>query len=338
MINNNIKISIIVPVYNAGEHLKRCIETLTNQTLKEIEIIIVLDCPTDGSDVVAEQYAKRDNRIKLIRNSKNINIGLSRNKGIMYASGEYIGFSDHDDYRELTMYEEMYIEAKKNNYDIVCSSFTSVKNSKCESNFYPESIFINVRESILSLLIGGCENTTENEKFLIQNGRMWNKIFKTQMIKENSISFIDNKTGTFEDLLFQIECFFYSKEAAVLNKVFYYHVEGINNTSSQYNYRSYTLINNYILSLYLFLNNNNIYEKYRINFYNAVVNSVLASIINEYYSSKKLSKKLSVFKYFRKNPIVKESFKNQEFFNITQKPRNKLTKLTRLLIFKFFKM
>ena len=73
------KISVIIPVYNAGIYLPERIESILNQTLKDIEIIIVLDCPTDGSDKVAESYSRKDERIKLIYNPANLHIGLSRN-------------------------------------------------------------------------------------------------------------------------------------------------------------------------------------------------------------------------------------------------------------------
>ena len=92
------KVSIIVPIYNAGKFLEKCLDTLVNQTLKDIEIILVLDCPTDGSDRIAREYAEKDPRIRLIVNEQNLNIGLSRNEGLKIARGEYIGFSDHDDW------------------------------------------------------------------------------------------------------------------------------------------------------------------------------------------------------------------------------------------------
>ena len=106
-------VSVVIPVYNAGELLRPCLDTLVNQTLRDIEIICVLDCPTDGSDKVVEEYAEKDDRIVVIRNEKNLNIGESRNVGLRAARGEYIGFSDHDDTRELDMYEKMY-EATNN--------------------------------------------------------------------------------------------------------------------------------------------------------------------------------------------------------------------------------
>ena len=92
---NYPKISIILPVFNAKKHIKKCIETLLNQTLQEIEIIAVLDCPTDGTAEIILEYAKKDKRIIIVQNKHNLHIGESRNIGLLHARGEYIGFSVH---------------------------------------------------------------------------------------------------------------------------------------------------------------------------------------------------------------------------------------------------
>lgn len=86
-----IKVSVIVPVYNAGVHLKKCLGSLSSQTLKEMEIILVLDCPTDGSDKVAEEFAQRDSRFRILRNSRTF-ISETRNEGLKVAKGEYVAF------------------------------------------------------------------------------------------------------------------------------------------------------------------------------------------------------------------------------------------------------
>ena len=114
-------VSIIMPVYNAGQYFKPCVESILNQTLKDIELILVLDKPTDGTDRLAYEYAKLDNRIIILQNEENLHIGLSRNQGLAIAKGKYIAFSDHDDLRELTMYQTLYKIAEKNDLDILLS-------------------------------------------------------------------------------------------------------------------------------------------------------------------------------------------------------------------------
>ena len=109
------KVSVIVPVYNAAAYLPHCLDTLTCQTLKELEIILVLDCPTDGSEKIAEDYAARFPQIRLLYNEKNLHAGESRNRGLDVATGEYIGFVDADDFVEARMFEDMYLTAKERN-------------------------------------------------------------------------------------------------------------------------------------------------------------------------------------------------------------------------------
>ena len=114
-----MKVSIIVPVYNVEEYLDKCLNSLVNQTLKDIEIIVVNDGTKDNSQDIIDKYVS--NYPKLVKSYIKENGGLSsaRNYGLKFASGEYIAFVDSDDYVELDMYEKMYNKAKKENLDIV---------------------------------------------------------------------------------------------------------------------------------------------------------------------------------------------------------------------------
>ena len=102
-LNNNketiteVKVSVIIPLYNVENYLKQCLDSVVNQTLKEIEIICINDGSTDNSKQILEDYARKDDRIKII-NRKNSGQGVARNVGIKYAKGEYIGFVDSDDW------------------------------------------------------------------------------------------------------------------------------------------------------------------------------------------------------------------------------------------------
>ncbi len=112
------KISVIIPIYNTEKHLRQCLDSIINQTLKEIEIICVNDESTDGSLDIVNEYAQKDERIKII-NKKNNGAAAARNTGMDHAAGEYIGFVDSDDWIALDMYEKLYENAKSYNSDIV---------------------------------------------------------------------------------------------------------------------------------------------------------------------------------------------------------------------------
>ena len=157
---NKVKVSVIVPIYNAGKNLIRCLDTLVNQTLRDIEIILVLDCPTDGSDLIAKNYASKDDRIIILENEHNLHIGESRNRGIEIARGEYLHFSDHDDYRELDMLEKMYEKAVLDDLDMLISNPVSVTDGVL--NEYNIETCLRDRDAVLCHLLRGGYNDNKH--------------------------------------------------------------------------------------------------------------------------------------------------------------------------------
>ena len=111
-------VSVIVPVYNTEQYLNRCLDSLINQTLKDIEIICINDGSTDNSLNILKEYANKDNRIVIIDN-KHSGVGATRNLGLKKATGTYIGFCDSDDYVDTTFYENLYNFSKQIPYDII---------------------------------------------------------------------------------------------------------------------------------------------------------------------------------------------------------------------------
>jgi len=126
-IESKITISVILPVYNVEPWIADCIESLKKQSLSGLEFIFVDDCSTDGSMDVVEEWAKADDRVHVIYNNENIGAGLSRNKGIKIAQGEYIAFADPDDYMSLDFYELLYNKAIERKHDIVKGSVLDLK-------------------------------------------------------------------------------------------------------------------------------------------------------------------------------------------------------------------
>lgn len=159
-----IKVSIIIPVYNAEKYLKKCLNSVLNQTLKEIEIICVNDGSTDNSKLILNEYSKRYKNIIII-NQKNMGVDIARSEGFKIASGEYIAWVDNDDFINEKMYEKMYLSAKKNDSDIVI----------CNYNFYPKDNtkkvkWFNEYKGIV------------DQAFLSRNALLWNKIVKKKLL------------------------------------------------------------------------------------------------------------------------------------------------------------
>ena len=119
---NNYLISVIVPVHNTVNYLRKCIESIRNQSLENIEIILVDNLSTDGSSEVCDEYASMDTRVKVIHLSV-ANASVARNAGIDMASAPYIGFIDSDDYIDVNMYEELLASITSYGVDLVYSNF-----------------------------------------------------------------------------------------------------------------------------------------------------------------------------------------------------------------------
>ncbi len=203
------KVSIIVPVYNVEEHLRRCLDSLVNQTLEDIEIIVVNDGSKDSSqEIINEFYEKYPSKIRyyIIENS---GAAQARNYALNSVEGEYIGFVDSDDYIEPTMFEELYSKAVEEKADIsVCGYYKAMPEKCIERGTYPYKCF---------------NNNVFNEPSMFINNLpyIWNKIFKTELIKENEIKF--EKFRIFEDLVFTYEAFLMANKIVQVQKPLYYY-------------------------------------------------------------------------------------------------------------------
>ena len=176
------KISVIVPIYNVEKYLNRCLDSIINQTYKNLEIILVDDGSPDNCGKICDEYAKKDNRIKVIH-KENGGLSSARNAGLDIATGDYIGFVDSDDWIELDMYEYLLNICVKYNSDISRCGF--VYND--EDCYKDENIRIVEYENALIDFING-----HIEEGIVCNKLYKKNIFKNLRFKENII---------FEDVL-----------------------------------------------------------------------------------------------------------------------------------------
>lgn len=138
-IRKSIKVSVIIPVWNPGPGISRCIASLRRQTLSDIELIFVDDCGTDDSMEQVRAAAVEDDRIRILKNSCNIGPGASRNAGIEAAEGEYLSFIDADDYVDPGFLEELYGTAVRTGADIVRGDFCEVSEDGSKTSDFPNS-------------------------------------------------------------------------------------------------------------------------------------------------------------------------------------------------------
>lgn len=214
MAENNIKVSIIVPVYNVEKYLAQCLDSLINQTLKEIEIICINDGSKDNSTKILTAYAQKDVRIKII-NQTNQGLSAARNNGISVATGEYIGFVDSDDWVDIDFYEKLYSAGKKYDSDIVAGDFyREGKFLKSEKLKYrKEELFTKPAEKVA-------------KAFIPRYNYVWNKIYRREALLNLNILF---PVGMFYEDMFWLIKIIYNMQGFVTVPRTYYHyrkVEG----------------------------------------------------------------------------------------------------------------
>ncbi len=200
-------ISVIVPIYNVEKYLTKCIESIINQTYKNLEIILVDDGSPDNCPIICDEYAKKDSRIKVIH-KKNGGLSDARNYGMSLATGEYISFIDSDDYIDENMYEQMVTALIDNNADIVSCAINDVYNDKIETKNIKQELY-NTELAIKDLLL---------EINLTQT--VWNKLYKKEIIE--GITFEKYKIN--EDDFWTYQIIANSKRIITINKPFYYYI------------------------------------------------------------------------------------------------------------------
>lgn len=190
------KVSVIIPVYNVENYLRKCLNSLVNQTLKDIEIIVVNDGTLDNSQEIIDEYVKKYPKKVVSIIQENGGQGAARNTGLLHAKGEYIGYVDSDDYVEENMYEELYKKAKEEDSDIVI----------CGNNVVKENYEFLSKEDV-------------DKEFLLGKMAVWNKIYKKNIIVDNKIQF--RSKVWYEDLDFTMKVYFSSKKISYVDKPLY---------------------------------------------------------------------------------------------------------------------
>lgn len=183
IMSNDVKISIIVPVYNVQKYLSRCLDSLVNQTILSqpasqpaIEIICVNDASTDQSlEILKKYHSTYPALVKVIDLPVNKKQGGARNAGLDIAVGEYIGFVDSDDWVELDMYEQLYALAKNSEYDVVDCDYNDHDGSevlKRQCSIHPNHIVPRILK----------------DELFISYGRLWSKLFKRKFFSQDSLN------------------------------------------------------------------------------------------------------------------------------------------------------
>ncbi|MDR1245259.1 MAG: glycosyltransferase [Endomicrobium sp.] len=198
------KISVIIPVYNTEKYLRQCLDSVVNQTLKDIEIICINDGSTDNSLKILNEYASSDNRIKLINLIANKGVSFARNFGIRLSKGRYIGFVDSDDWIDLSFYENLYLTTKRQDSDIIAAkTIVNVKRNKKSSWNWNKG------------------KRDEKEIRLLSISYSWFKIYRRDFLIDNDIFF--QEVRIFSDVFFTFISSMLAKSIIICQKGQYFY-------------------------------------------------------------------------------------------------------------------
>lgn len=225
--DNNI-VSIIIPIYNSEKLLKRCINSIVNQTYKNIEIILVNDGSDDSSGEICEDYARKDKRIKVIH-QKNMGVSTARNRGVHESKGRYIQFVDSDDEISPTM-TEILVKEVNNSIDLVICGY--------------KNVILNNDGPIKKVNVPLINGILENNEFMVHFGDLYynslinspcNKLYVSKIIKNNEIRF-NELISNGEDLLFNLSYINFCRKISLVKKspYLYQRTNNLNSLSKRY--------------------------------------------------------------------------------------------------------
>ncbi len=214
-----IKVSVIVPIYNAEKYLEQCLDSIVNQTLKKIEIILIDDGSTDGSADICKKYLA-DERVSYYH-KKNEGLAAARDDGMLRATGEYIGFVDSDDWLEPDMYEKMYEAAKSNNSDVVFCNW--IEND--DSHRYTPQLKCGpydrekIKQDVLPKTLAYIDKNGGKRAIRWCN---WLRIYKKETLDRNNIRF-DRRFRRSQDLQLTYESMLVAQNFYYLGNGYLYH-------------------------------------------------------------------------------------------------------------------
>lgn len=299
---NKKLVSIIVPVYNKEKYLAKCLNSIINQTYKNLEIILINDASKDKSLEICKLYQKYDSRIVIIDKKKNEGVSAARNSGLDIARGDYIGFVDADDFIKGNMYEIMVKYIDTYNVDFVqCGAVIDGKNFWYTDN---DVTLFNNNDEIISHFIS--DYTVSSE--------VWNKLYKKEFIGNRRF---DLKYSKNEDLLFVFDTVKEANKMLLTNRLLYYYEYGKDNSlTKDFSFKKDEGLFLYIDRLIEYI------DKYYPKYNKKLKNKLAAHyvyILRELLNSRSFKKEIKTIKEFvtKTKKFVKENSDDIEEYNIT---------------------
>ena len=209
------EISVIVPIFNTATYLKKCLDSLCAQTISNIEFILVDDGSTDESNNISQEYVKKDSRFRLIT-QENRGFAGARNRGLQEASGEFIGFVDSDDWIDPEMYDTLWEQH-------VTHPDADIIQCSCIHEYVDESISVPINNRMIMKWLAKSGGKLQGaEALLLDDGTIWNRIYRRSMIENNKICFKEEMTFG-EDVFFYWKALIHAAQIIALPMCFYHY-------------------------------------------------------------------------------------------------------------------
>ncbi len=304
-------VSVVVPIYNVEKYLNRCIESIVNQTYKNLEIILVDDGSTDNSSLICDEWCTKEERISVIH-KENEGAGMARNSGINKAVGEYIFFFDSDDYIDCNTVEKCIDNAILNKSDVVVFGRKEVLENGSEKivEFFPKEKKFYGDEIYNKLL---------PEMFSHKCGfglSCCSKMFKLSVINDNKVRFKSEREILSEDSYFLLELFHKIKTVSILPEYFYYYCERFSSFSHTYTKDKQKNNDVFLSKCIKYVKENNLNKKiipHIIARYHTYSISVMKEILTANLTENEKREKLfNIFNsHFFRNTLKYVAFKNE---------------------------
>lgn len=301
-------VSVIMPIYNSEKYLREAIGSILQQSLRNIELILVDDCSEDSSLIIAKQIAEHDSRVTVISQKKNLGPGAAKNLGIEYANGIYLAFCDADDWVEENMYECLYNKIESSASDVVVCGLVqdymdnTGEITKTQKSYLANQVVEGERDS--------AEKIPELDRAKLFAYAV-NKLFKLSIILTHNIRFSNKKFG--EDYDFNIEYFRHAKSFSVCEQTFYHYIKRDRGSLTEGHIDDYfEIVTDRFKRMKKLLCEKGVYtKKTRSQASTVHLKHILAAIVQLNYDNRKSrwSEKVEAIRKIYQDPYAKEALK-----------------------------
>mgnify|MGYP004515375493 CR=1 FL=1 len=314
-------VSVIIPVYNVEKYLDKCLLSVVEQTMKDIEIILIDDGSTDNSLLKCKEWESKDSRIK-VYHQKNQGVSVARNLGIEKSMGDWIAFIDSDDWIEPNYVEELYKIARESDADIsICGFYFDYSDESVARGHFEKDMQFNGRNEIsqiqIQILAKNMSKIKNNSGDRI--GAPWCKLFKSSFVKENDLNFIPNLKRS-QDVVFNLYALEKAKKVVYTNQPLYHYLINPDSVCVKFSKSILSNVNAYLSAMKTFIltyhnNDGDFKDAYNTKVCTSVYKCMFQYFFNDNYPGTKHEMRKELDSYLNQD-IFKKGLENVKYKNL----------------------